>query len=86
MKYFIVYVTFDEDNVKEFLFKSKSGKFLEEQFKRYPNGIISTNKFGISTINALSAYLLEIELKLYPEYSKKDFAIFNENSSYNIVN
>ncbi|WP_035321691.1 hypothetical protein [Peribacillus kribbensis] len=55
---------------------------LEFQLKKYPNGFIKTSKFGIYTTNAISIYILEVDLNFYQNLFKKDFAIINENSSY----
>lgn len=84
MKYFIVYVTYDEGTTYEFLFKSRNGRILESQLKRYPYGTIYTNKFCIFTNNALSAYIREIDLNYFPHLSKKDFGIINENQCHDV--
>ncbi|MBM7691635.1 hypothetical protein JOC77_001042 [Peribacillus deserti] len=83
MRYFIVYVTFIDNRTENFWFKSKSGSLLLSQLSKYPKGIIATNKFSFSTNNALSVFILEVDLLIQPQLSKNDFAILNENACYN---
>jgi len=81
LKYFILY-TSNDGSFKEFYFKAKTYKHLDDRIKRYCNGLISTNKFGIVTSNIDFSYLREIDLRCHPELNKNDFAIINENRSY----
>ncbi|MFP5111627.1 hypothetical protein ACSU64_04485 [Bacillaceae bacterium C204] len=84
MKYFVLYVTFNDNLISEFYLKGKSMKHMEERIQRYSNGAISTSKWTIMTCNAASSFLREINPSEYPHLTKHDFAQINENESYDV--
>ncbi|MEY2195763.1 hypothetical protein AB7942_23970 [Neobacillus sp. BF23-41] len=84
MKYFVLYVTFNDDSTDEFYLKGKSMKHMEERIQRYSNGALSTSKWTIMTSNAKSSFLREVDPSEYPHLTKHDFVQINENSSYDV--
>lgn len=85
MKYFILYVIFNDDYPPtEVYLKGKSIMFMEERIGRYSNGCLATSKGSIYTSNAKSAFIREIDLNYFPYLSKRDFATINETSSYDV--
>ena len=86
MKFFIVYVTFKSDHTEEYYIKGKSMDCLLELIEKYSDGWIITSKESFCTNKALSVFVREIDLNLFPSLSltRKDFSIINETKSYNI--
>lgn len=82
MKYFILYVTFKDHSTDEIYLKGKSLDHLEERIERYANGCLAISKGSIYTSNAKSAFIREINLRDFPHFTKNDFALINETSSY----
>jgi hypothetical protein len=64
--------------------KGKSADFMIDRLKWYYKGIIQTNKGSIIVDHLQSIFVREIYPKDFPNLSKGDFAIINENKSYSI--
>jgi hypothetical protein len=84
LNYYIFYLT-DKSNITyEFYLKGKSLQYLEGSILRYSTGVISTNKGSIYTMNFESAFLRHIPEWELNQLRKNDFAMINENRSYNL--
>ncbi|WP_226678292.1 hypothetical protein [Mesobacillus jeotgali] len=84
MKFFILYFT-DKDGVtNELYLKGKSMNHMLERIESYSNGILSSSKGTLYMSELTSAFLQEVNLNIYPNLSKRDFGIINENRSYNL--
>ncbi|WP_316572049.1 hypothetical protein [Neobacillus sp. YIM B06451] len=84
MKYFVLYVTWGDTRIDKFYLKGKSYSFMEERIERYSNGCLSTNKFTIYTDNAVYGVLREVPPGEALEIGKNEFALINENRSYDV--
>jgi hypothetical protein len=84
MKYFILYVTYNDDLTHENYLKGPSLDHVEEQIGRYANGCLVTTKGIIYTSNAKSAFIREINVKDLPYITEYDFALISETNSYNV--
>ncbi|MFF2450562.1 hypothetical protein ACFVSW_26310 [Neobacillus sp. NPDC058068] len=84
MKYFIVYFTHTDNLTTEYYMKGKSADYMINRLKWYYKGIITTNKWGIKADNLKSVFVREINPKEFPDLSKRDFAVINENKSYSL--
>lgn len=81
MKYCVLY-TINDYGVREYFIKGKSVEHIEDRIKAYSDGFLSTNKWTLLTSNIENGYLREINLSEFPDKSKKDFSIINENNSF----
>lgn len=81
MKYFVLYCISDDGHIFEIYLKGKSMKHMQERIIRYSNGILCTNKDSIMTKNLVASFIREVNPKEYPQLTKRDFAIINENWS-----
>jgi hypothetical protein len=66
--------------------KSKSPDRLLDRLEWFCEGCIVTNLgFSILTHNLISVFVREIDPTLFPQLSKRDFAMINENRSYGLA-
>ncbi|MFJ5718139.1 hypothetical protein [Neobacillus sp. NPDC093127] len=82
--HFIVYFTHTNNLTTEYFMKGKSADYLVNRLKWFYKGIITTNKWGIKADYLLSVFVREINPNDFPNLSKRDFAIINENKSYSL--
>ncbi|RHW31497.1 hypothetical protein D1B31_22080 [Neobacillus notoginsengisoli] len=83
-KYFVLNVTFRDDETEEYYLKGKSMEYMEERIRCYSEGGISTSRWTIATKNAVSCFLREVDPAAveFPELSKRDFVSINEHRSF----